>query len=64
MNVEAESSPLAHTIQSAARKATIGRTTLYNAIRSGELRARKIGRRTVILEHDLARWLSTLPTAA
>lgn len=51
---------LAHTIEQAAKISTLGRTSVYAAIKSGELRARKAGRRTVILDDDLRQWLSSL----
>jgi excisionase family DNA binding protein len=38
----------------------IGRTKLYEAINSGELRARKLGKRTLILQSDLESFLSKL----
>jgi len=40
----------------------LGRTTVYAAIKSGTLTARKCGRRTVVLAGDLEAWLATLPT--
>jgi excisionase family DNA binding protein len=47
----------AYTIAEACAVAGIRRTTLYKEIHSGELRAVKIGGRTVILVDDLRRWL-------
>jgi excisionase family DNA binding protein len=44
-----------------ARAATgIGRTKIYEAINSGILRARKLGKRTIILKDDLDAFLSGL----
>ncbi len=39
----------------------VGRTTVYAEIKTGRLRARKIGKRTVILDSDAADWLDRLP---
>jgi excisionase family DNA binding protein len=52
---------LAYSIAEACEIAGIGRTSIYEAINSGELIARKNGRRTVILSDDLRRWLQSLP---
>ncbi len=38
-----------------------GRTTAYQEIKSGRLRARKCGRRTKITEDDAEDWLRSLP---
>ena len=42
--------------------ARASRTVVYEAIRRGELVARKRGRRTVVLSDDFATWLKSLPT--
>jgi excisionase family DNA binding protein len=42
----------------------VGRTTAYGEINSGRLRARKIGKRTVITDDDAEHWLEDLPTIA
>lgn len=52
---------LAYSILEACEAARIGRTNLYEAIRSGELRAVKHGKRTLILADDLRRFLESLP---
>jgi excisionase family DNA binding protein len=54
--------PFAHTIEDAAWLVKCGRTTIYAAIKAGALKARKIGRRTIILDEDLRGWLASLPT--
>jgi excisionase family DNA binding protein len=54
---------LALTINDACRAAGLGRTTLYAALKSGALPARKCGRRTLILAADLEQFLQRLPTA-
>jgi excisionase family DNA binding protein len=55
---------LAHSIPDACSIARTGRTSLYEAIRSGALRAVKRGRRTLILDDDLRRWVQSLPSVA
>lgn len=50
-------------IAEACAMAGLGRTKLYEAISDGTLRARKCGKRTIVLRQDLHRFLSALPTA-
>jgi excisionase family DNA binding protein len=45
----------------ACRLLGLGRTTLYQAIKSGELRALKAGRRTLISRQDLEDYLKSRP---
>jgi excisionase family DNA binding protein len=44
--------------------AGIGRTKLYEAISTGELLARKFGKRRIILRDDLQQFLTSLPIDA
>jgi excisionase family DNA binding protein len=51
----------AFTISEACAAARVGRTTIYGAISSGQLRAVKLNRRTLVLVADLQQWIETLP---
>ena len=53
--------PVAYSVPEAARAASIGTTKLRNEIRAGRLRARKIGKRTIITAQDLEDWAAALP---
>jgi len=53
--------PIAFSVAEACSAARIGRTSLYQAIRAGELRAVKRGRRTIVLAEDLRHYLENLP---
>ena len=54
--------PIAYAIDDVTMMVGVGRTKLYEAISSGQLRALKVGRRTLILATDLQNWLATLPS--
>jgi len=54
--------PLAYTVSEFLRCAGIGRTHFYRLINSGELKARKQGKRTIILAADADAWLNALPS--
>jgi hypothetical protein len=41
----------------------LSRDVLYDSIRRGRLVARKAGRRTIIIQKDLERFLANLPKA-
>lgn len=53
---------LAYTITEVTDEIRLGRTKIYEEIASGNLIARKVGRRTLILSGDLERYLQNLPT--
>jgi len=55
-----DSSKLAYSIDELAKKGPIRRFTLYNQMAAGRLCARKIGRRTVVLDED---WWASLASA-
>ena len=49
------------TITEAKDRAACSRSMIYQEIQTGHLRARKLGRRTLILAADLSAWLANLP---
>jgi excisionase family DNA binding protein len=51
-------------IAQACAVAGIGRTKIYQAIATGSLKARKCGKRTLVLRDDLRDFLASLPVAA
>jgi hypothetical protein len=55
---------IAYTIPQAVQASGLSRSSLYLAIASGALRARKYGARTLILDTDLRRFLGDLPHLA
>jgi excisionase family DNA binding protein len=50
-----------YSVADVCRIVTCGKTTVYAAINARALKARKIGRRTIILDEDLRAWLNSLP---
>ena len=61
VNTTGPSDCLAVGIIEAARLAGVGRSTIYESINTGDLKARKAGRRTLILRDDLQAWLNSFP---
>ena len=56
--------PLAITIPEAVKRSGMSRTAIYEALKRGDLVARKAGRRTLITFTDLEAYLASLPTFA
>jgi excisionase family DNA binding protein len=53
----------AYSIEEVCRLTNLGRTSIYKAIKSGQLIARYWGRRTLVLPEDCAAFLRDLPTS-
>jgi len=53
--------PIAITIPDAVKASGMSRTTIYEALKRGDLTARKAGRRTLISFSDLQAYLANLP---
>ena len=51
----------AMSIDEFCRRYAIGRTSAYAEIKQGRLRARKVGKRTLITDDDGESWLQRLP---
>lgn len=56
--------PIAYTIKEFCAAYGIGMTKTYEQIKSGKLKARKVGKRTIILSADAAKWAASLPLIA
>lgn len=52
---------IAFSITDAAWSGTVSRSEIYRALQRGELRAKKLGKRTIILRDDFAAYLAALP---
>jgi len=52
---------LSHTVKEVRTLTGIGHSTLYRAMGNGDLRAVKLGKKTLILAKDLQDWLDGLP---
>ena len=52
---------LAFSVDEAAMRSGHGRDKIYDAIRTGRLKAKKVGRRTLIMTDDLRQYLDELP---
>jgi excisionase family DNA binding protein len=52
---------LGNSLNDAADRIGVSRDGLHDLIRKGELEAKKIGRRTIIAEEELQRFMASLP---
>ena len=59
MNSEPE--PLAYSVKDAMRLISTSRKGFYAAVNSGRLKARKSGKRTIVMASDLQAYLAALP---
>ena len=57
------STPLSISVRDAAALTSLSEFEVRKAINSGDLTARKVGRRLVILTEDLRKWLDALELA-
>lgn len=58
-----DAAPLAYSVREACRTLGIGKTSLYEEIKAGRLRAVKAGARTLIPADALHSWLDALEPA-
>ena len=58
-----KTTPLAYSIFESCEVSSVGRTTLYAAIKRGDLKTHKVGRRTLITSKELLAWLDSLPAS-
>ena len=55
---------LAFSVESFADAHEIGRSSVYEEIKSGRLKARKVNNRTIITFEDAAAWRANLPSSS
>lgn len=55
--------PMAYSVSDVVEMVGIGRTKFYELVKSGQIKTRKVGNRTIVLATDLEAWLSTLPSS-
>lgn len=53
--------PVAYSVSDILRMVGISRTTFYQLVKSGGIKVRKVGKRSIILSEDLEAWLQHLP---
>lgn len=53
----------AFTVREVAREGAMSERQVYRLLKDGKLKARKSGRKTLILSEDFRAWLDSLPLA-
>jgi excisionase family DNA binding protein len=61
MQPQTTSDRAAFSIAEVIARTGLGRDTVYGLIRDGQLVARKVGRRTLVVSSDLEKFLTSLP---
>lgn len=56
-----ETGPLSHSIEAAAKRAGAPRSVMYELVASGQVPARRIGARKIVLDADLVAFLESQP---
>ena len=51
------------TVADFVQRFRVSRTALYRLLSAGDIKARKVGRRTMIARADAENWLASLPAA-
>jgi len=59
--MESNKSPRVYSVKDFLREFSISRAKFYEEIKRGKIRARKIGRKTVVAREDAEAWLSASP---
>ena len=52
---------ISYSVEDAGNAVGLSRTRIFEAIKSGELEARKAGRATIIEADELRRWIKSMP---
>lgn len=61
MSLEQSHPQAAYSIEEVIKLSGIKRTKLYDEIKTGRLKIRKCGARSLVLADELKRWLTSLP---
>jgi excisionase family DNA binding protein len=62
MTEKSSATTAAYSVAEALVRLNLSRDTFYKLVRDGKLTVRKCGRRSLVLDSDLARFLEGLPT--